>query len=157
MCSPPPCANHEIQRGLFTIIFTFVFLLGSGKAEAPDIPPPAPVTQPVATLACVTASLRVPAQLAVPAKSGTNCRPDWPTVTLREYSYHPSTLALSRAKVRLLASDGQQHESTLYIEFIGFDAPDSETMGSWGAAPHHHFGVVFTAGGEKATKSGQCH
>ncbi|TNM84602.1 hypothetical protein fugu_008780 [Takifugu bimaculatus] len=77
---------------------------GSGKAEAPDIPPPAPVTQPVATLACVTASLRVPAQLA--AKSGTNCRPDWPTVTLRDYSYHPSTLALSRAKPRPRSSPG---------------------------------------------------
>lgn len=76
------------------------FLLGSGKAGASDIPPPAPGTQPVATLACVTATLRVPAQLAGTEKNGTNCRPDWPMVTLRDYSYHPSTLALSRAKVR---------------------------------------------------------
>lgn len=84
-------------------------------------------------------------------------------MTLREYSYHPSTLALSRAKVRsgsvpcltrLRASDGQQHEATLYIKFFGFDVPGSEPIGSWGAAPHHHFGVVFTTGEERQPNLG---
>lgn len=80
--------------------YLYFFLLESGKAEEPDTAPPAPVTQPVATLACVTASLRVPAPLAGTAKHGAHCRPGWPALTLRDYSYHPSTLALSRAKVR---------------------------------------------------------
>lgn len=74
-------------------------LLESARAEEHGVPQPATGTQPVAKLACVTASLRVPVLLAAAGKSGTNSRPGWSTVTLRDYSYHSSTLALSRAKV----------------------------------------------------------
>ncbi|CAF98574.1 unnamed protein product, partial [Tetraodon nigroviridis] len=51
----------------------------SGKAEEHDVQQPATGAQPVATLACVTASLRVPVLLAGAGKSGASCRPDWPT------------------------------------------------------------------------------
>lgn len=86
---------------LLSFICLFL-LLESGNAEERGVQQPAPVTQPVATLACVTASLRVPVLLAGAGKSGTSCRSDWSTVTLRDYSYHSSTLALSRAKVTSL-------------------------------------------------------
>lgn len=90
------CFVHLCIRLSFPYLFQ---LLESGKAEEHDVQQPATGTQPVATLACVTASLRVPVLLAGAGKSGASCRPDWPTVRLRDYSYHSSALALSRAKV----------------------------------------------------------
>lgn len=149
----------------------FFFLLGSGKAEAPDIPSPAPVTQPVATLACVTASLRVPAQLAGTAKNGINCRPDWPTVTLREYSYHPSTLALSRAKVRSDSAPcltvGGRGEATSIRWTTAWIQSLHQVYWLWCARfwAHGLLGCCSTPSilcgvhywGGKAAKSGQCH
>lgn len=145
----PHVRTMKSKPGLFALIFAFVFLLGTGKADAPDVPPPAPVTQPVATLACVAASLRVPAQLAGTAKSGTNCRPDWPTGTLGDYPYHPSTLALSRAKVRSDSAPPltQVDEASVYMEFIGW-----EPVCSWGAAPPHRFGGVFPTWGRRGSR-----
>lgn len=88
---------------IFIFLLSFIYsfsLLESGNAEDHVVQPPAPLTEPVATLACLTASPRVPVLLAGAGKSGTSCSSDWSTA-LRDYSYHSSTstLANSRAKV----------------------------------------------------------
>lgn len=99
-------SSEYIKDACFFLLLLFSFslflLLERGNAEEHGAQQPAPAPQPGAPLARVRASLRVPVLLAGAGKSGPSCRSDWSTVTLREYSYHSSTLALSRAKVKSL-------------------------------------------------------
>lgn len=100
LCTQP--VKYLVFSSLLLFSFSLFLLLERGNAEEHGVQQPAPAPQPGAPLACVRASLRVPVLLAGAGKSGPSCRSDWSTVTLREYSYHSSTLALSRAKVKSL-------------------------------------------------------
>lgn len=74
----------------------------SGNTKEDDIQQPAPVAQPVATLACVTASgMRVPVLLTGSGGAEADSRSGWSTYMLRDSFYHFSTLSfVSRAKVK---------------------------------------------------------
>lgn len=99
---PPPPGRPHASACSRSVIFISSPSEG-GTAEEPEGPPPAPPSPPAAPLECV-AALRVPVMIAGAG------RPGPPAMALREYSYHPSTLALSRAKVTSLSLGGTEEE-----------------------------------------------